>query len=165
MPAPLQIIDNQLLDALSLAARQSPRLRKNHNLHASYDEPCQRLLNAVEPGSYLRPHRHLEQAKPECFVLLRGRIAVLTFTDDGQIEQVVFLSGGEGCQGVDLPAGVWHSMVSLESGSVFFETKPGPYRPLSDKDFAPWSPAEGSAGVGAYLARLEGAVAGGGTDA
>ncbi|OHB30184.1 MAG: hypothetical protein A2X84_07110 [Desulfuromonadaceae bacterium GWC2_58_13] len=154
----MQIIDQHLLDALSLAARKSPRLRKNHNLHVSYDDPCQRLLNAVEPGSYIRPHRHLEFAKPECFVLLRGRMTVLIFNDDGRIEQIVPLSVGAGCQGIDIPSGFWHSMVSLVPGSIFFETKPGPYHPLSDKDFAPWAPAEGSPEAGDYLKALESAV-------
>ncbi len=157
MPPSVQIIDDRLLESLSLAARQFPRLRQNYNLHASYDEPCQRLLNAVEPGSYLRPHRHFENAKPECFVLLRGRMVVLIFSDDGQIQQRIPLSVGTGCQGVDIPAGLWHSLVSLESGSVFLETKPGPYQALSDKDFAPWAPGEGSPEAGAYLQFLESA--------
>jgi cupin fold WbuC family metalloprotein len=158
MSAPVQVIDQALLDALSLAARQSPRMRTNHNLHASYEDPCQRLLNAVEPGSYIRPHRHLEPAKPECFVLLRGRMAALIFNNDGAIERIVALTVGGGCQGIDIPAGTWHALVSLESGSVFFETKPGPYRALSDKDFAPWSPAEDSPEAGAYLRFLENVV-------
>jgi cupin fold WbuC family metalloprotein len=158
MSSSVQIINEILLDTLSLAARQSCRLRKNYNLHASYDEPCQRLLNAVEPGSYLRPHRHLNPAKPECFVLLRGRMAVLIFSDFGKIDQVVRLSVGVGCQGIDIPSGAWHSLVSLETGSVFLETKPGPYQVLSDKDFAPWAPAEGCPEVGAYLKFLECAV-------
>lgn len=158
MHAPVQIIDQALLDALSLAARQAPRRRMNHNLHAHYDEPCQRLLNAVEPGSYIRPHRHLEFAKPECFLLVRGRMAILIFDVTGRVEQVIPLSVGDGCQGVDIPPGVWHSLISLESDSVFFETKPGPYQALSDKDFAPWSPEEDSPEAGAYLRFLEGAV-------
>ncbi|WP_432821262.1 WbuC family cupin fold metalloprotein [Trichloromonas sp.] len=158
MQPSVQVIDDNLLTSLSLAAKESPRLRKNHNLHASYDEPCQRLLNAVEPGSYIRPHRHLDPAKPESFLLLRGSLAALIFADDGQIERIVPLSVGSGCQGIDIPAGFWHSLVSLAPGTVFFETKPGPYQALSDKDFAPWAPAEGSLEAGAYLQFLESAL-------
>ena len=130
----------------------------NHNLHQSYDEPCQRLLNAMEPGSYVRPHRHLTPPKPECFLVVRGRFAAFIFADDGTIERGILFAAGDSTLGVDIPAGVWHAVVSLESGSVFFETKPGPYLPPSDKDFAPWAPAEGSVGAPAYLAALLRAV-------
>lgn len=151
----MRIIDDNLLDAVSTAAGSSSRLRKHYNLHTRYDEPCQRLLNAVEPGSYIRPHRHLTPPKPETFVALRGRFAALIFSDSGDAEQVIPFGARGGTAGVDVPAGAWHAIVSLESGSVFFETKPGPYEPLSDKDWAPWAPAEGSAEAPAYLAKLE----------
>ncbi|HXV20244.1 MAG TPA: WbuC family cupin fold metalloprotein [Desulfuromonadales bacterium] len=154
----MQLIDDPLLDALTARARQSPRGRMNHNLHASYDEPCQRLLNAMEPVSYVRPHRHLTPPKPECFLAVRGRLAAFIFADDGTIERVIPFAAGGATLGVDIPAGVWHAVVSLESGSVFFETKPGPYVPPSDKDFASWAPAEGSVGAADYLAALLRAV-------
>ena len=85
---------------------------------------------------------------------VRGRMALVVFTDDGQIDTVVPF--GDGCEtvAIDLPPAVWHSLVCLEAGSIFFETKPGPYTPLSDKDFAPWSPAEGSVEAEGYLAYL-----------
>ena len=150
----MQIIDEKLLDNVSTAARSNDRLRMNHNIHADYDEPCQRLLNAVEPGSYIRPHRHLTPPKPETFIALRGRFVALIFEDSGEIEQMIPFGGG-GPAGVDIPAGIWHAIVSLERGSVFFETKPGPYEPLSDKDWAPWAPAEGSPEAPDYLAELE----------
>jgi len=154
----LKTITSQLLDELTTAACTSPRRRMNHNLHEAYDDPCQRLLNAIEPGSYIRPHRHHDPPKPECFVAVRGRMAVLLFRDDGQIESVVPITAGGKSLGVDIPAGAWHAILSLESGSVFFETKPGPYAPLSGEGFAPWAPAEGSEAVPAYLAELEQAV-------
>lgn len=154
----MQVIDEQLLDALSAAARLSPRLRMNHNLHAGYDEPCQRLLNAIEPGTYIRPHRHLSPPKPECFVAVRGRMALIIFREDGRPERVLHLVPGGPVLGIDLPPGVWHAILSLESGAVFFETKPGPYAPLGDKDFAPWAPPEGSPDAAAYLRELEAAV-------
>ncbi len=150
----IQLINDSLLDALCRAAFVSPRRRKNHNFHQHYDEPCQRLLNAVDPGSYIRPHRHLTPAKPECFVLLRGRMAALIFADDGRVERLIPLSATDGCLGVDIPAGVWHTIVALASGSVFFETKPGPYQALTDKDFAPWAPVEGSPEAEPYLQSL-----------
>ena len=135
MPVP-QRIDNRLLDELSLAARQRPRLRLNHNLHEDYLDP----------------------PRPECFVLLRGRMAVLLFTEDGGIDEIIPLTASGPCWGVDIPPGAWHSLVSLAPGTVFFETKPGPYLPLADKDFAPWAPAEESTEAGDYLHFLTGLV-------
>ncbi len=78
-------ITRKLLDELTATAKAGDRLRKNHNFHEHYDEVCQRLLNAIEPGSYIRPHRHLSPPKPETFVALRGRMVLVTFEEDGTI--------------------------------------------------------------------------------
>ncbi|MEJ2698550.1 MAG: WbuC family cupin fold metalloprotein [Desulfuromonadales bacterium] len=154
----MKIINNELLDKLTGEAAESSRKRKNFNFHSDYADPCQRLLNAVEPGSYIRPHRHLSPPKPETFLIVRGKMALFLFDDEGDIERCVLLSAAEGAIGIDIPSGVWHSLVSLESGSVFFETKPGPYEPLPDQDLAPWAPLEGSPGAEEYLKGLEKAV-------
>ncbi len=151
----LQPITRTLLRGLSRDAAKSDRLRRNHNLHQSYEEPCQRLLNALEPGTYIRPHRHLTPPKPECFVALAGRMAAVTFGDQGELERVLVIGPQDETLGLDIPAGTWHAVVALSPGSAFFETKPGPYEPLSDKDWAPWAPEEGSFAAPAYLADLE----------
>jgi cupin fold WbuC family metalloprotein len=153
----MKILDEKILDGLSAAARENPRRRMNLNLHEDYGDPCQRLLNAVEPTSYVRPHRHLTPPKPETFLAVRGRFAVVLFADDGAILQVAFLSPGREVV-ADIQAGAWHAVVSLEPGSVFFEAKPGPYEPLSDKDWAPWAPAEGSGEAEGYLEKLREAI-------
>jgi len=149
---PLRLIAPADLNALSRTARTNPRLRQNLNLHADYAEPCQRLFNAVEPESYLRPHRHTDPPKPECFVAVRGRFQLLLFDDEGRVTERVDLSPDGPAVAIDLAAGVWHTIIALEPGSIFFETKPGPYVALTDKDFAPWAPAEGSEETKAYLA-------------
>ena len=150
----MKIIDQKRLDRLSNKAAAAKRRRQNLNLHDDYADPCQRLFNAMEPGTYVRPHRHLDPSRPECFMAIRGRMALVVFTDDGEVDRIVPF--GNGCEtvAIDLPPTMWHSLVSLEAGSIFFETKPGPYVRLSDKDFAPWSPAEGSAEAESYLANL-----------
>lgn len=150
----MKIIDRTTLDGLSRAAGAAPRKRKNLNLHDDYDDPCQRLFNALEPGTYIRPHRHTEPSKPECFLAVRGRMALLVFDDEGTVERTVVFGAGCDVLAVDLPAGAWHMIVSLEPGSIFFETKPGPYVAISDKDFAPWAPEEGAPAVQGYLADL-----------
>jgi cupin fold WbuC family metalloprotein len=150
----MKIVDGNALDALCAAARESSRRRMNRNLHDSFSEPCQRLLNAVEPDSYIRPHRHLTPPKPETFLAVRGRFAAILFDDGGEITHVSFLAPGDGAVLADIAPGAWHAIFALEPGSVFFEAKPGPYEPISDKDWAPWSPPEGSPQAGAYFEEL-----------
>lgn len=123
----MKIIDEALLDKVSLEAKNSPRLRMNFNFHQSLDDKCHRFLNAVEPGTDVPIHRH--PSKDESFVLLRGRVVVYTYKDDGGVLESVELNPNEGRYGVNIPNGVWHKVESLESGSVFFECKEGPFVP------------------------------------
>jgi len=148
---PVRAITPSDLDTLSRTARTLPRRRLNLNMHVDYADPCQRLFNAVEPGSYLRPHRHTEPLKPECFVAIRGRFHLLIFDDAGQVVERIALSPAGAAVAAEVPPGAWHAIVALEPGSIFFETKPGPYTPLTDRDFAPWAPPEGSGEAGEYL--------------
>lgn len=123
----MNIIDKSLLDEVSAQAKDSPRLRMNYNFHQSLDDKCHRFLNAVEPGTDVPIHRH--PTKDESFVLLRGKVRVTTHNDDGTIKESVILNPEGGFYGVDIPKGVWHKIESLESGSVFFECKEGPFVP------------------------------------
>jgi len=121
----MKIIDAALLDKVSEQAKASPRLRMNYNFHQSLGEKCHRFLNAVEPGTKVEIHRH--PTKDESFVLLRGRVKVTTYNDDGTVKESVVLCPKEGLYGVDIPKNVWHNVECLESGSVFFECKEGPF--------------------------------------
>jgi len=150
----IKIINFDLLDLLTSQAKSNPRLRQHLNLHDSYEDPSQRLLNAMEPGSYIRPHRHLKCSKTECFIGIRGKLALLIFNDKGEIENVFSFGPSERIAGADLPPGTWHTVICLESGSVFLETKPGPFDPIHRKDMAPWAPAEGSVEAVIYLQQL-----------
>lgn len=142
----MKLFDDALLDGLVAQAKAAPRLRANHNVHVHLDEPVQRLFIAIEPGSYVRPHRHPEAGKWECFLVLRGRIDALLFDAGGTLLQREALTPGGPVQGFEIPPNTWHCVLALESGSVFFEVKQGPYAPLGDKDFAAWAPPEGAAG-------------------
>lgn len=150
----MKIISKSVLDQLSSEAAGSSRRRKNLNMHDAYDDPCQRLFNAMEPGTYIRPHRHVDPPKPECFMAVRGKMALVVFDDNGEILQVVPFGSGCDVTAIELPPGKWHTLIVLEKGSIFFETKPGPYAPLSDKDFAAWSPPENSPQASQYLSGL-----------
>ena len=123
----MKIIDKELLDQVSTQAKESPRLRMNYNFHQSLDDKCHRFLNAVEPGTKVEIHRH--PTKDESFVLLRGRVVVKTYNDDGDVIDSVELCPEDGSYGVNILKGVWHKVESLESGSVFFECKEGPFVP------------------------------------
>ena len=154
----IKIIDREVLSKLTAQAMAHPRLRKNLNLHETYDDLSQRMLNAMEPGTYLRPHRHLVDAKPESFVGLIGKLALITFLDDGEIDKIYPYGPEEDILCIDLPPGVWHTVVCLESGSVLYETKPGPFVPLTAEDMAPWAPLPDTAEAVKYLDKLIEAV-------
>ena len=121
----MEKINKELLDSVSEKAKVSPRLRMNYNFHQSLDEKCHRFLNAVEPGTEVPIHKH--PTKDETFVILRGRVKVTTHSDDGSIIDSVVLCPEDGQYGVNIPKGVWHTLESLESGSVIFECKEGPF--------------------------------------
>lgn len=121
------VIDKELLDKVSEQAKDSPRLRMNYNFHQSLEEKCHRMLNAVEPGTVVPIHKH--PTKAESFVILRGKVRVTTHNDDGSIIEDVVLTQECGNYGVDIPKNVWHKLESLESGSVIFECKEGPFVP------------------------------------
>jgi len=151
----MKIINRQLLDDLTAAAQENPRLRKNWNIHPADDFPAHRLLNAMEPSSYIRPHRHLDPLKDETFMIVRGKLGILILDDDGAVKEKVLLDADGECIGVDIPAGQFHTAVSLESGTIFFEAKAGPYIPLQDGEKPSWAPEDGSAGAEGYLAALK----------
>lgn len=157
----LKIIDQDRIRALSAQAQASGRRRSNFNLHPELDDPVQRFLNAIEPGSYVRPHRHVHPAaKWELFVVLTGAVAILVFDDDGRVlERSELDEGGPGIA-AEIPAGAWHALAALKPGTVLFEFKQGPYAPLSDKDFAAWAPREDEPGAAEMARRYAGAAAG-----
>lgn len=151
----MKIINRQLLDDLTASAQENPRLRKNWNIHPADEFPAHRLLNAMEPDSYIRPHRHLDPLKDETFMIVRGKLGILIFDDEGAVKEKVLLDAGGDSIGADIPAGLFHTAVSLESGTIFFEAKAGPYVPLQDTEKAYWAPEDGSAGADGYLAALK----------
>lgn len=147
-------IDTALLDHVSGLAATTPRGRKNLNFHRAETDASHRLLNAIEPGSYIQPHRHLDPAKDETLVVVRGRLGAVVFDEAGSVvDTAVLAAGGERC-GINLLHGTYHTVLALEPGTVFFESKAGPYRPLEMAEQAPWAPLEGARDAQAYLAAL-----------
>lgn len=151
----MNLISQSLLDEVSAEARLSPRRRKNRNFHEGDSAAAHRLLNALEPDSYVAPHRHLDPAKGETIVALRGRFGVVVFDEEGGVNGTAVLAPGGANIGINLPAGTYHTIFALAPGSVFFEAKAGPYVAITPEERAPWAPAEGSAEAPAYLAQLK----------
>jgi cupin fold WbuC family metalloprotein len=121
----MKIIDEQLMNSVTEQAKESPRMRMNYNFHQSLDDKCHRFLNALEPDTVVPIHHHV--TKDETFVLLRGKVCVSTYNDDGEVIEQVVLSHENGRYGVDIPKNTWHGVECLESGSVIFEVKEGPF--------------------------------------
>ena len=136
----MKIINNELLDNLTAQAKINERLRKNYNLHHSLNDQVQRLLNALEPGTVLPIHRHLHS--DETFLILRGSMNVLVYNDEKELVKTILLSTEKGNFGLSISAGQWHTIEVLETGTVMFEIKQGPYTPLELNDIMELNTAE-----------------------
>ena len=126
------IIDKEILDGLTAKAKENPRLRCNLDMRNSADDLSQRMLNALEPGTVMPIHRHL--ATSETVIIIRGRIRWLFYDEQGRITESTELWSDGDVRMLNVEKGRWHSLECLESGSVLFEAKDGPYQPLSPKD-------------------------------
>jgi cupin fold WbuC family metalloprotein len=149
------LIDTALLDEVCAEAAASPRRRRNRNLHPRDDHPAHRLLNAMQPDSYIPPHRHLDPHKDETFVVLRGLLGLVLFDDAGEIVRSLTIGAGGAALGVDIGHGTWHTAIALAADTVFLEAKAGPYLPSAEAERASWAPAENTSAAAPYLAALK----------
>lgn len=148
-------ISTALIKRKSEDAEANPRKRETHLLHRGNSDPLQRMLNALQPSSYIRPHRHVQPGKSETVILLSGSLAFLTFRDDGTPDEKDFIHlHPDKALVVDCREGVWHTFFALERGTVIFEVKAGPHDAATDKEFAPWAPDEASPDAPLYLEHL-----------
>jgi cupin fold WbuC family metalloprotein len=152
----MKVVTRELLGRITAEALQSPRLRKNHNIHSSDESRCHRLLNAIEPASYIRPHRHLDPEKDEAFIMMSGRLGIILFADNGAVTETVLLSQANGNLAADIPHGIYHTALSLETGTIFYEAKAGPYLPLTEDEKASWAPEESDPAAQKFLELLRG---------
>jgi cupin fold WbuC family metalloprotein len=159
----MKVFDTNYFESLTSQAKGGRRRRQHRNIHQSYRDPCQRLFNAIEPGSYIRPHRHAADPREELLIAIRGAMALVTFNDEGAVRGVLRLAadgcGGDAAVGAEVPANVWHTVVALEPGCVLLEVKAGPFDPNQPKDLAAWAPDEATQEASIYLRQLEVEVA------
>lgn len=127
------VIDKELLNSLTEQAKASPRLRMNYDLRASSADTSQRMLNAIEPGSVVPIHRH--QKTSETVVVLRGRVIEEYYDELERMCLATYevAAGGPICA-LNIPAGTWHTLRSIESGTVILEMKDGAYEPIKPED-------------------------------
>lgn len=156
----MKVFSYQYFDKLLKVAAHSCRLRAHVNVHRSYADQCQKLFNSINAESYIRPHRHSLDPKEECLIAIKGLFGLITFNDEGLIETIVLFGSEkytEGlllASGVELPAGAWHTVISLVDQAVLFEVKNGPFNPAVAKEFATWAPEEGGDQAPEYLNAL-----------
>ncbi len=124
------VIDKHILDELTAQAKASPRLRMNYDLRNSAADQSQRMLNAIEPGTVMPIHRHMGSS--ETVICIRGHFVEKFYDEHGILTEAVDMVPG-GLM-VNVPAGQWHNLESLESGTVLFEAKDGPYRPMEPEE-------------------------------
>lgn len=148
METHLKQITAAMLHSLATEAQAAPRRRANLNLHERLDDPIQRLAIAMEPDTYVRPHRHPHTW--ELLYPLAGRFLVLHFDEAGAVTDRALL--GADSRVIETRAGGWHAVLSLDPGAVIFEVKHGPYTPLAEVDYAPWSPAAATHRVAQLMA-------------
>jgi len=147
-------ITSKLLAEMKEQARQSPRGRINYNFHDGPGDPLQRMLNSMQPGTYLQPHKHENPDKREVFMALTGKFVVIQFNDDGNIADHMILDPKNNEYAAEVAARTYHTIICLEPDSIIYELKDGPYDPADDKNFAPWAPTEGEKGSKEYLNSL-----------
>lgn len=154
----MKVFGADYLNELTARAQCSPRKRQHHNIHESYADPCQRLFNAIEPSSYIRPHRHATDPRDELLIAVRGSMALVTFDERGMVTEVVRFgadrNGDGSAVGAEVPANTWHTVIALEAGCVLLEVKAGPFDSNQPKDLAPWAPDECGPNARQYLEKL-----------
>lgn len=152
----MRVITLPDIDDLILQAKKSERKRTLFRLH-QHEEPVQRMVNAIAPGSYITPHKHENPDKVELFTILKGQVAVLHFNNRGDIEAIYMLEDRGLNRVVEIPPRTFHTIIAVEP-SALLEIIEGPYDVRTHKQFATWAPLEDTPRARDYLMYLEAIV-------
>jgi cupin fold WbuC family metalloprotein len=147
-------IDQKLLDEMALKSRVAERGRAHYTFHKSDDDTLQRMLNAMQPGTYLQPHKHENPDKREVFLVLTGKFLVVEFEKNGTITDYMILDAKSHQYAAEIAERTYHTIICLKPDSIVYELKDGPYNPIDDKNFANWAPKEGEEGCIAYIDKI-----------
>ena len=143
-------IKSEITDPLLVEAKHSARKRINYNFHKNANERIHRMIHATNPETYVQPHKHENPDKMETFIILKGSVLVVEFSEEGEITEHIILDANLGNYGAEIPARTWHTLITLEKDSLVYELKDGPWDASDDKNFADWAPAEGDSDCNAY---------------
>ena len=136
-------IDSVLLNKMAVKSGRAKRRRAHLTFHKSNDDTLQRMLNAMQSGTYLQPHKHEDPDKREVFICLTGKMLVVEFDEKGNITWYMILDPSTKNYATEIAPRVYHTVICLEPNSIAYEIKDGPYNPEDDKNFASWAPKEG----------------------
>lgn len=145
-------LDTRLFHDLLRQAKGDSRQRSHYNLHPELSDPVQRLCIGLEPGTYLRPHKHPEIHRWELILAISGTVVMLLFDDAGMVTERLELADQGDLRGVELSPDTWHALFPIGEPAVILEVKQGPYVPTPPENFAPWSPAEDSPEARSFVA-------------
>lgn len=151
---PVFILDKAILQQAILASRAHPRRRVMQPIQRSEQALVQRLLNIMQPGSYVQPHKHPRPQAVELIQPIQGSIRAFIFDDKGSVTRSVCLKAGSIPCLLDIEPNVWHTFCALEPDTVVLEVKGGPYDASRDKIFADWAPSEQQPGAPSFLNAL-----------
>jgi len=147
-------LDLNIIEEGLKISRNNDRKRIILPIHREQGSRVQRMLNFLQPGTYIRPHKHPLKHASESILVLQGAIRFFTFNGSGTIQDDYRLSNNIPDCVIDIEPGVWHTFVVLQRDTVIFESKRGPYNVLTDKEFAHWSPEEGSPESRIFMEKL-----------
>jgi len=147
------LTDEQIEKGLE-ASRKSGRKRMILPIHRQQEAEVQRLVNFLQPGTYIRPHKHPMPHATESIVLLQGAIRFFTFDGVGDVITDQTLTSNGIPDVIDIEPGTWHTFLVQEPDTIIFECKKGPYDVETDKEFAVWAPCENDQGVNEYMETL-----------
>lgn len=148
-----QLSDEMIEEGIK-ASRESDRKRIILPIHRKQEAEVQRMINFLQPGTYIRPHKHPLPHATESLIIMSGSIRFFTFDESGTVISETEINSKPVPGVLDIEPRVWHSFIVLEENTILFECKKGPYNAQTDKTFAEWSPEEGSAGVRDWIESL-----------
>lgn len=137
------------------ASRKSARGRMILPVHRTQDALVQRMLNFLQPGTYIRPHMHPLDHAVESIIIIQGALSFFIYDDAGNVKQHFYLNNKDSGSLIDIEPRIWHSFIVTSPDTVIFEVKRGPYNSQTDKTFAGWAPEEGSDKANDFLLFLE----------
>lgn len=156
-PLPIKRLTQELMEAIAQQARTSPRLRQNYNFH-ELPERVQRFLNVLQPGTYVRPHRHVRMPGIhgfEFFLVIQGALGLILLDENGQMLHTERISAAGNTRAIELAEGTYHTLVALEPDTIMLELKEGPYDRPTDKEFLGMFPHEGTGEARQWVERWQ----------